>query len=129
MNKSDSRIVCAPARCAVDQANSGGFQGFQRLFDILDFHCDVVNAFTALRHKFRYRRFGSGWFQQLDSAVTDLQHCDANTLLVDLIVSADAQPDRSLVNLQSFTERLHRDADMIDLHLNLKLRIISSTSE
>src|SRR6185369_1380183 len=129
MNKSDSCIVSATPRHAVDESNSGGLQIFERLFDILDLHRDVMNTFTALCHEFRNRRFRSDRLQKLDSTLTDVQHRDANALLIDLIIPADAQSNRSLINFESLAERLHRNADVIDFHLNLKLRMISSTTE
>src|SRR5262245_2566013 len=88
-----------------------------------------MNAFSALGHELLDRRVRTGRLEQFDTALARVQHRHSNALLIDLIVTADVQPQRTFINFDSFGKRLHSDADMIDLHLNLKFRMISSTTE
>ena len=42
-----------------------------------------------------------------------------DSLFIDLIEARDLEADCALVNLQSFSQRFNRDADMINFHLSL----------
>ena len=124
------RVLCAPRRGVSSiRRTPAAFKRASARFDIVDGHGDVVDAFASLRHEFINRCAGPGGLQKLDAAFADVQHGDANALLVHLIIAADLQTNGVFINLHGFSERLYRDADVIDFHLNLKFRMTSSTTE
>ena len=78
-----------------------------------------MNSLASFRHEFCNRRIGARWLKKFDSALTEIQHCEPNALIVDLIIARDFQAKRFLVYLRSLRQRFDRNADVINLHLNL----------
>src|SRR5215831_7341998 len=115
MHESDSRVVSPLARRRVDQSYARGLETVQSEFDIVDAHCNMVNAFAAFGHEFIDWGSGRHGLEQFNATFADRKHRDTNTLVVDLIIAGYFQPHRFAVYLHRLSERLYCDSNVIDL--------------
>jgi hypothetical protein len=121
MNERDAGIVSALSRYFVDQPHSGSFELRKRRFDIVNPNGDVMQSFAAFRNELPNRRIRPYGFEQLKPALADIEHGNADALIVDLIGARHFQTQHLLIHFRRIRYGFYRDTQMIYFHELLSL--------
>src|SRR6185436_2536089 len=113
MEKRDAASMRARHRRLVDQAIPFRFQSREMRLDVVDAEADVMDPFAAFLDELRDRRVGAGRLEELEVGVADGEEGRFHFLRLDRFGVLDRQAE-GLVDLRR-VERLHRDADVIEL--------------
>src|SRR3974390_1739271 len=81
MNERNACVMSAASWRFVDQADTGGFQLRQRCFNVVHPNRNVMQPFAAFCDKLSNRRIRTDRFQQLEPALSDIEHGNFNALI------------------------------------------------
>src|SRR5438105_15405471 len=119
MNERNTGVMRAPLWRFVDKPHASRFQPLQCLFDVVYSHGNMMNTFAPFAHKLFDGRVGPGRLQEFYAAFSNVEHRNANSLIIDVLVACDLQAHRLLMYLHGCGKRFYGNTDMIDLHHGL----------
>lgn len=112
MKKGDSLSVRTRARSVIDQAHSPVPATGEGVVQIFDGKANVMDARAASREKFRDRRIGRAWLEQLHDLWSGGKASDASTIgiLERMLVEAE----QITIERKHLVDRAHGDSNVRD---------------
>src|SRR5438477_5519108 len=109
-----------------DQPHAPSLKIFKRCRNVVYMNCHVMETLSALGDELGNDRIRRGPLQKFQAAFAGRHECSTNFLMFDNFFAYDLHPEL-LVEFASFSNALHRDAQMINLkHASLRPAAVSN---